>query len=83
MFSRWLTVCLSICPPISPSVLRLSIFLFLNYNLCECQWIFTKLSMFKIMWRSDLGLLMGKFRQFLTELPACNTSDFTFPDDNE
>ena len=25
---------------------------------------------------------MGKFRQCLTELTACNTSMFMFPDDN-
>ena len=28
------------------------------------------------------GLLMGKFCQFLTELSACDTSIFQFPDDN-
>ena len=27
-------------------------------------------------------LLMGKVCQFLTQLPACNTSVFSFPDDN-
>ena len=35
-----------------------------------------------ILWRSDLGLLMGKFRQFLTELSARDTPIFSFPDDN-
>ena len=35
-----------------------------------------------LLWRSDLGLLMGKFRQFLTELSAHNRSVFSFPDDN-
>ena len=35
-----------------------------------------------ILWRSGLGLLMDKFRQFLTELSVCNTSVFTFPDEN-
>ena len=35
-----------------------------------------------ILWRSGLGLLMAKFRQFLTELPARDTPKFWFPDDN-
>ena len=35
-----------------------------------------------ILWRSGLGLLMGKFFQFLTELSAHRTSVFLFPDDN-
>ena len=35
-----------------------------------------------ILWRSDLGLLMGKFHQFLTELSARDRSIFSFPDDN-
>ena len=35
-----------------------------------------------ILWRSALGLLMGKFRPFLTELSACNTSVFYFQDNN-
>ena len=35
-----------------------------------------------ILWRSGLGLLMGKFCQFLTELSAPDTSVFSCPDDN-
>ena len=35
-----------------------------------------------ILWRSGFGLLMGKFRQFLTELSAHNTPIFSFLDDN-
>ena len=37
-----------------------------------------------ILWRSGLGSLMGKFWQFLTslQLSACDTSIFSFPDDN-
>ena len=35
-----------------------------------------------ILWRPGLGLLMGKFHQFLTKLPACDTSVFSFLDDN-
>ena len=35
-----------------------------------------------ILCRSGLGLLMGKFRQFLTELPARDMPVFAFQDDN-
>ena len=36
-----------------------------------------------ISWRSGLGLLMGKFRQFfLTDLFVWDTSDFSFLDNN-
>ena len=35
-----------------------------------------------ILWRSDLGLLMGKFHHFLTELSARNTAVFWFQDNN-
>ena len=35
-----------------------------------------------ILWRSGLELLMGKFRQILTELSAQDTPIFSFPDDN-
>ena len=34
-----------------------------------------------ILRRSGTGLLMGKFRQFLTELSVFNTSVFSFPGD--
>ena len=35
-----------------------------------------------ILQRSGLGLQMGKFSQFLTDLSACHMSVFSFPDDN-
>ena len=35
-----------------------------------------------ILWRSGLGLWMGKFRQFFTELSACDRSIFSFWDDS-
>ena len=35
-----------------------------------------------ILWRSDLGMLMGKFHQFLTEFSTCHMSIFSFRDDN-
>ena len=34
-----------------------------------------------ILWRSGFGLLMGNFRQILTELSAQDTPIFLFPDD--
>ena len=34
-----------------------------------------------ILWRSGLGLHMGKFLQFLMELIAQTSQHFTFPDD--
>ena len=52
------------------------IFSFLNNNLCKCQEILTKLGTIttcidiNLLKRSELGLLMGKFRQCLTELSA-------------
>ena len=35
-----------------------------------------------ILWRSGLGMLMGKFRQIFTVLSARDTPIFWFPDDN-
>ena len=35
-----------------------------------------------IMWRSGLGLLMGKFPPILTELSARDMPKFSFPDEN-
>ena len=35
-----------------------------------------------ILWRSGLGLLMGEFCQFLTELTACCMPIFSFQDNN-
>ena len=75
MFLCWLSV--------HPSVIHPSVFLFPEDNLSECQWIFTKLSKCAlILWRSGLGLLMGKFHQFLTKNLARDGSIFSFPDDN-
>ena len=52
-------------------------FSFPDDNLSKRQWIFTKL----ILWRSGLGLLMGKFRQIFMELFALDRPIFSFPDD--
>ena len=43
MVSRWMSMCLSICPSVHQSYVHLSVhFLFLNDNLSKHQWIFTK-----------------------------------------
>ena len=57
------------------SVVRLPVrFSFPDDNLSKHQWIFTKLDMCIDMWRSGLGLLMGKFCQFFTELSVRDTT---------
>ena len=63
-------------------VVRESIrFSFPDDNLSKHQWI-PNLVCALILWRSGLGLLMGKFRQFLTELSARDTPIISFPDYN-
>ena len=63
-----------------------SIFLFSDDNFSKYQWIFSRLVTFfvrsLILWRSGFELLMGNFLQFLTEISACDTSKFSFPNDN-
>ena len=51
-----------------------------NNNWSRSPWIFTKLSVCIDLWKSGLGLLMGKFCQFLTELSAHDTSEFLVQD---
>ena len=68
----------SVSPSVRPSVH----FLFPDDNFSKHQWILTKFGSALILWRSGLGLLMGKFRQFLTELSAQDTPIFSFPDYN-
>ena len=75
MVSRWSSV--------SPSVVRPSVRLsFPDDNLSKHQWIFTKLGMCIDIVEIWLGLLMGKFRQFFTELSARDTPIFSVPDYN-
>ena len=47
-----------------------SVFYFQDNNLSKSQWIFTICAF--LLWRSALGLHIGKFRQFLTGLSAHN-----------
>ena len=76
MVSRWLSACPSVIRPVR-SYFRLRTITSVNVNGFSrnsvCAWILR---------RSGLGLLMGEFRQFLTELTARDTSVFSFPDDN-
>ena len=60
-----------------PSVVRPSVFSFAdkNINIFSPDLVCTL-----ILWRSDLGLLMDEFRQFLTS--AGNRSIFSFLHDN-
>ena len=76
---------LSICPSVEhPSISPSVHFSFGDDNLSKHQWIFTKLAFVcaLILWRSGLGLLMCKFRQIFTELPARDRPTFSFTDDN-
>ena len=66
----------SYLPTICPS------FNFWMITLVSVNGFFPNLVCALILWRSDLGLLMGKFRQFLTELSARYMSVFSFLDDN-
>ena len=50
------------------SALNTSDFLFPDNNFSKYQWIFTKLGLCIDIVEIWLGLLMGKIRQFLTEL---------------
>ena len=79
MFSCWSSVSLSV----HPSVIRTSVFLFLDDNFSiKTNGFSPNLVCALILCRSDLGLLMGKVYQFLTELSACDTSVFLFQDNN-
>ena len=74
-YSTTLAVCVSIRLPYA----RPSVFLFPDDDLSKCQWTFSpNLVCVFILWRSGLGLLMGKFLQFLTELSARNRSVVSF-----
>ena len=79
MVSRWTSVCLSVHPSVVHPSVRLS---FPNDNLSKHQWNPPSLVCAFILWRSGLGLLMGKFRQIFTELSARDTPIVSFPEDN-
>ena len=75
MVSRLTSVCLSV----RQSAVRPSVVSFPDDHLSKHQWIFLVCTL--ILWRSGLGLLMGKFCQILTVI-CPRHAQFSFPDDN-
>ena len=73
-----LDVHVSVCP----LYVRLSIFRFRMITLVNINGFSPNLVCALMMWRSGLGLLMGKFRKIFTELSAQDMPIFSFPDDN-
>ena len=67
---------------VRPSVVRPSIFRFWMITSVNINGFSPNLICALILWRSGLGLLMGKFRQIFTELSARDTLIFSFPGDN-
>ena len=77
------SVCLSIRrTSVRPSVVHPSVFRFRMITWVNINGFSPNLVCALILWRSGLGLLLGKFRQFLTELSARDTPIFSFLDDN-
>ena len=60
-----------------------SVFSFPDDNLMNINRFSPNMVYALILLRSGLGLLLGKFGQFLTELSACDMSEFSFPGDNK
>ena len=81
-----LDVPVSVHPSIRPSMHQLcvcpSIFPFRMITWVNINGFSPNLVCVLILWRSGLGLLMGKFCQILTEISARDTPIFLFPDDN-
>ena len=73
---------MSLCLSVRPSYVRPSVFLFRIITWVNINGFSPNLVCALILWRSGLGLLMGSFRQILTELCAWDTPIFSFPDDN-
>ena len=69
-------------PCVCPSVIRPSLFRFRMITLVNINGFSPNLVCALILLRSGSGLLMGKFRQILTELPARDTPIFSLSDDN-
>ena len=67
MVTRWL----SVCPSVSLSYVRLSVFSFPDDNLSKCQWIFTKLGVCIDIVEICLGIVNGPISStFDSYLPA-------------
>ena len=90
MVLRWTSMCLPVCLSIiGPSVIHLSVRPSVSPFFCSRMITWVNNNGFSpnlvcalILWRSGLGLLMGKFRQIFTELSARDMPKFLFPDDN-
>ena len=67
---------------VSPTSVRPSIFRFRMITWVNRNGFSPNVVCALILWRSGLGLLMGKFRRILTELSARDTPIFLFQDDN-
>ena len=67
---------------ISPVTLDTSVFSFLDDNLSNINGFSPNLVSALLLWTSALGLLMGKFRSFWTELSARRTSVSYFQNNN-
>ena len=71
-------------PCVCPSVVRL----YFRFRMItsKCQRIFTKLGLcidIREIWFGIAQYIIGKFRQFLTEVSARDTFVFSFPDNNK
>ena len=60
----------------------MSVFFFPEDNMSKYQWILPNLVCALVLWIAGLELLMGIFRQFLTEFSAWDTSILSFQDNN-
>ena len=69
-------------PWVRPLYVRPSVFRFQMITWVNINGFSPNLVCALVLWRSGLGLLMGKFRQFLRELSARDTPIFSFPDYN-
>ena len=82
----WESVRLSVRPSVRPSYVRPSVrpsvFRFRMITWVNINGFSPNLVCALMLWRSGLGLLMGKFCQFLTKLSARDTHIFSFPDYN-
>ena len=75
-------MCLSVHPYIRQSYVRPSVNRFQMITLVNINGFSPNLVCALILWRSGLGLLIGKFRQILTDLSARGTPIFSFLVDN-
>ena len=71
-----------VCPNVRQSYVHSSVFRFRVLTGVNINEFSPNLVCALILWRYGLGLLMGKFRQILTELSARDTPIVSFPDDN-